>query len=189
MFIIILLFIIFSIIVFFVNNLWILIGVTISNILLHIFFKISLKKSLKNIFKILFLVLFIFLFNLIFDNVISCLLISWKILIVANGAFIFSCKVSPTKLAYGLQQLFFPLKIFKVDTNNLSLMIVIALNFIPIISRDISTLKETLYARNVKLNLKTFLSQSYWLFIIFFANMFKNVDDIEMVLISRGYKQ
>lgn len=186
MFIFILLFIAFSLFIFITNNIYVLVGFTISNILLHFIFKISPKKALKNLFKIFFLIIIIFLFNLIFDNLINSLIVSYKVLIVANGAFIFSKVITPTRLANGFKQLFLPLKLFKVDTNNLALMLTIALNFIPIISYDITTLKQTLKARNVKLNLKTLFTQSHLLFVMFFANLFKRVDDLELVIRARG---
>lgn len=186
MFIFIILFIAFSIFIFLTNNIFVLIGFTISNIILHFVFKISLKKALINLFKIFFLLLIIFLFNLIFDNLVNSLIVAYKVLIVANGAFIFSSVMSPTKLAIAFNQLFLPLKIFKIDTNNLSLMLVIALNFIPIISYDINILKQTLKARNVKLNLKTLFTQSHLIFVMFFANLFKRVDDLELVIKARG---
>lgn len=186
MFIYILLFIAFSLFIFITYNIYVLVGFTISNILLHFIFKISPKKALKNLFKIFFLIIIIFLFNLIFDNLINSLIVSYKVLIVANGAFIFSKVITPTRLANGFKQLFLPLKLFKVDTNNLALMLTIALNFIPIISYDITTLKQTLKARNVKLNLKTLFTQSHLLFVMFFANLFKRVDDLELVIRARG---
>lgn len=186
MFIFILLFIAFSLFIFITNNIYVLVGFTISNILLHFIFNISPKKALKNLFKIFFLIIIIFLFNLIFDNLINSLIVSYKVLIVANGAFIFSKVITPTRLANGFKQLFLPLKLFKVDTNNLALMLTIALNFIPIISYDITTLKQTLKARNVKLNLKTLFTQSHLLFVMFFANLFKRVDDLELVIRARG---
>lgn len=186
MFIFILLFIAFSLFIFITNNIYVLVGFTISNILLQFIFKISPKKALKNLFKIFFLIIIIFLFNLIFDNLINSLIVSYKVLIVANGAFIFSKVITPTRLANGFKQLFLPLKLFKVDTNNLALMLTIALNFIPIISYDITTLKQTLKARNVKLNLKTLFTQSHLLFVMFFANLFKRVDDLELVIRARG---
>ncbi|MCI5714183.1 MAG: energy-coupling factor transporter transmembrane protein EcfT [Firmicutes bacterium] len=187
MFLIILIFIAFSIATFLINNVWVLLGLTTSNILLHFIFKISPVKALKNLLKILMFVLIIFLFNLIFDSVVASLIVAWKIIIVANGAFIFSYKINATKLAQGFNQLFYPLKLFKVNTNNLSLMIVIAINFIPILTNEAYNLKLTLKARNVNLNLKTLFTQSHKLFVMFFANIFKRVDELELVLRARNY--
>lgn len=187
MFLIILIFIAFSIATFLINNVWVLLGLTISNILLHFIFKICPVKALKNLLKILLFVLIVFLFNLIFDSVVASLIVAWKIIIVANGAFIFSYKINATKLAQGFNQLFYPLKLFKVNTNNLSLMIVIAINFIPILTNEAYNLKLTLKARNVNLNLKTLFTQSHKLFVMFFANIFKRVDELELVLRARNY--
>ena len=58
MFLIILIFIAFSIATFLINNVWVLLGLTISNILLHFIFKISPVKALKNLLKILMFVMF-----------------------------------------------------------------------------------------------------------------------------------
>lgn len=188
MFILILLFIAFSIVTFLINNVWVLLGLTISNILLHFIFHISPKKALINLSKILVFVVIVFLFNLIFDNYINSLIVAWKIIIVTNGAFIFSSRISPTQLSIGFEQLLYPLKIFKVNTLDISLMLVIALNFIPIIARESRELKQVLYARNIKLNIKTLFTQSPKLFVMFFANIFKRVNELEQTLLARNYK-
>ena len=185
---IILIFILFSLYTFLTNIIWVLLGFTISNLLLIIIYKIKPIQILKNFYRSLILIGIIFAFNLIFDNLINSLIISWKIFIVAQGSFIFSNAIPPHKMAIGFYQLLTPLKIFKVNITNISLMLVIAFNFIPIISNDIFILKQTLKARNVKLNLKTFFTKSHIIFTMFFANLFKRVNQLEESLRARNYK-
>lgn len=93
-----------------------------------------------------------------------------------------------TNLASGLSKLLYPLKIFKIDTDDIALMLVIAFNFITIISEEIKTLKLALRARNVKLNLKTVFTKTHIIFILFFANLFRKVNYLEKTLIIRGKK-
>lgn len=184
----ILFFIAYSLAVFLINNLFVLIGFTIFNIILMLIFKINFKKIVKNILNILIFTVFVFLFNLIFSPVLESLMLAWKIIIVTNFAFIFSSVISKTKLAEGLSKLLYPLKIFKVNPDEIAIMLVISLNFINIIQNEIKTLKLSLKARNIKFNLKTFFTKSHIIFILFFANLFKRVNVIEKSLILRGLK-
>ncbi len=187
MFIFILFFIAYSSSVFFVSNLWFLIACTIFNILLLIVFRVNFKKIVKSIGKIFMFTLFVFCFNIIFDSVINSLFVAWKIVIVANFAFIFSYIVKSTQLANGFSQLLFPLKLFKINTDDFVIMLVIALNFIPIVSVETKTFKNCLLARNVKLNLKTVFTKSHLLFVAYFVNLFQKVNELEMTLLTRNY--
>jgi len=188
MFLLIIFFIAYSLATFLINNVWILLGFTIFNLLLLIIFKVSPIKTLKNLWRIFWFTVFIFAFNIIFDTLTNSLITAWKIVIVTNFAFIFSCAMSPSNMAIGFSQLFYPLKLFKVNTDDFALMFVIAFNFIGIFSEEIKTLKKSLKARNFKLNIKTFFKQGHEILLMFFANIFKRVDSLEMSLKARGYK-
>lgn len=187
MIVFILFFIAYSTCVFCFTNLWFLLVCSLFNILLMCIFRIKPKKVIKNLSKITVFTLFVFCFNIIFDSVVNSLFVAWKIVIVANFSFIFSYKLSPTQLATGLSQLLFPLKLFKINTNDIVIMLVIALNFVSIISVETKTFKQSLLARNIRLNLKTFFTESHLLFIAYFVNLLQKVDDIEKALLIRNY--
>ena len=183
----ILFFIIYSLLAFLFSNVWVLLGFTLFNVTLLFAFRIPFKALIKNLWRIFWFALFVFLFNLIFDDVISCLIIVWKIAIVANFSFIFSKAMSPTNMAIGFAQLFYPLKLFKVNVNEFSLMFVIAFNFIEIFSIEIKNLKLSLAARNFKFNFKSLFTKLHVILIMLFANIFKRVNSLEMALRVRGY--
>lgn len=185
---IILFFIAYSLTIFLVSNIYALVGFTAFNLLLLIIFRINALKTLKNLYKIAFFAIFVFLFNLIFDSVVTSAIVGWKILIVTNFAFIFSSVYSPVQIANGIGQLLYPLRLLKVNTDNLVIVIVIALNFIPIIIQEIKTLKDSLRARNVKLNFKTLFTKSHIILPLYFAGLLKKVDDLEVALLSRNYR-
>lgn len=188
MIVFILFFISYSLSAFLISNIWVLCGFSIFNLFLMLIFKINAWKALSNLFKISIFALFVFLFNLIFDDVISSAVVAWKILIVANFAFTFSSVFGPTQIATGLGQLLFPLKIFKVNTDNLVIMIVIALNFIPIIMQEIKSLNANLKARNVRLNFKTIFTKSHVILTLYFASLIKKTEELETALLSRSFK-
>lgn len=184
---VILFFIGYSLTIFLVNNIYVLLGAFIFNVLLIIIFRIKLLNIIKNLFAISFFILIVFVFNLIFDSVINSLIICAKIVLVCNFSFIISKILSNVKIAEGITYLLYPLKIFKVDINQISLMIVIALNFVSILTREVRNLKTALKARNVNLNLKTLFTQSHIIFTMFFVNLLKRVDMLELSLKSKGF--
>lgn len=184
----ILLFIAYSVIVFLIDNIIALSCFTAVNIVLCFVFKTGFVRTLKNLYGIFWFALFVFLVNIIFDPIVSSLVVVWKIFIVANFTFIMSKAIKPAALASGFAQLFFPLKIFKVDTDALALVIVIALNFVPILSKSLKTLKSSLKARGFKITLKTLFTQGHIIFVLFFAELFKRAGQLEMAFKARGYK-
>ena len=188
MIVFILFFLAYSCCAFLISNNTVLLGFTLFNLLLLAIFRVNLWKTLKNLGGILCFTTIVFLFNLIFDDVISSLIVAWKILLVTNFSFIFSSIFSPVQIANGVSQLLFPLKLFKVKTDNLVIMIVIALNFIPIIAQEIKTLKQNLKSRNVPLNLKTILTKSHLILTLYFASLLKKTEDLEIVLKTRNYQ-
>lgn len=177
----------YSLCVFLIPNFWFLIACTVFNFLLILIFGISPKKLLRNVLDILPFLIIVFVFNLIFDSVVSSLIVVWKIFIVTNFCYVFSQIISPSKMAMGMAGLFFPLKLFKVNTDKLGIMIVVALNFIPIIREKTRMMKKTLKARNVKLTPKNLVKTLGFMFSIFFVELFKMSNEIEKTLIARNY--
>ncbi len=184
----ILFFVAYSCVVFFAPD-WIwLASFSAFNLILCFAFRTGFVKTIKNLLKISIFAGIVFLFNLIFDDVIPCLITAWKILIVANFTFVFGKAFSPTQIATGFSELLFPLKLFKVDTEAISLVIVIALEFIPILSKSASNLKKVLKVRGFKFNLKNIFTQGHIIFLLFFTELFKRVDTIELAFRARGYE-
>ncbi len=157
------------------------------NLILCFAVRTGWAKTFKNLFKILIMAGLVFALNLIFDDVFTCLITAWKLVIVANFTFVFSKAFSPSQLASGFSQLLFPLKLFKVDTGALSLVIVIALEFIPILSKSAKSLQKCLKARGFKLGLKNVFTQGHVVFSLYFSEIFKRVDALELAFKARGY--
>ena len=80
------------------------------------------------------------------------------------------------KIRQAFKYLFYPLKIFKVDIDNLTLIISISLAFIPILSDEIRMIKLSLKSKGVKFNLITFLN-----------NLFNRLDELEKALTIKAY--
>lgn len=184
---VILFFIAYSLAVFLLDNLFVLLAALIFNLTLIMMFRIKLLSVLKNLWAIFVFVLIVFVFNLIFDSMIGSLVTCAKILLVCNFSFIVSKVLSPVKIAEGISILLYPLKLFGADINQISLMIVIALNFVNILANEAKNLKLALRAKNVNLNLKTLFTKSHVIFVMFLANILKRVDMLELSLKSKGF--
>lgn len=184
----ILFFIAYSLFVFLINNLIVLAVCTGFNIILAIAFKKITKRYFVMLLKNMPFVLMVFGLNLIFDTLFASLVVAWKILIVLNFSYVFAKIFTNTQIANGLSQLFYPLKVFKVNPDNIAIMIVVALNFISIFENEIKTLGKTLKARNIKLTLKTVFTQTPAIFTMFFARLFRRTNELELSLKARGYE-
>lgn len=177
----------YSCLVFVIDNLYFLLVCIVFHTVMAFVLRVNWRRLFKNLGKCWLFALFVVLFNLIFDSWLASLIIGLKILIITNFAFLFRYRISNTKLANGLAMLFYPLKVFKVNVDNIALMLVIALNFINILGREIIELKEHLKSRNIKLNLPTYFTKTHLIFTMFFAGLLKRVLVLESALNARGY--
>jgi len=76
-----------------------------------------------------------------------------------------------------------PLKIFKINTEDIKIMVCISLSVLPILRKDLCELKEACKAKKITFNvrnMKTILSK-------FFISLISRVNEIEESLISKGY--
>lgn len=76
-----------------------------------------------------------------------------------------------------------PLKIFKVNTEDIKIMVCISLSVIPVLKKDLQEVKEACIAKNIDFNIKNMkiiLSK-------FFISLIARVSEIEEALIAKEY--
>ena len=86
-------------------------------------------------------------------------------------------------IAETIQLLCTPLKIFKINTDEIKIMICISLSMIPILKKDLLEIKNACRAKKMKFtikNMKFILSK-------FFLSLIQRVNQIEKSLIAKGY--
>ncbi len=178
-----LLFITYSTIIFFLpNNKFILIFVFLT-ILLNILNIKNISKVIKNIFIVIPFILFTFLINLLLDSCIYAIWISVKLLIVCNATFIYSSNTTTLKIANTIELLFHPLKLFKIDTSQIKVMVCIALSMIPILKNEFIEIKNVCKAKNININIKNMK----YILSKFLLSLIMRVNQIEESLKSKGY--
>lgn len=171
--------------IFFINNIYILLGILAFNILLMLIFKTPIKKAFYNLYKYSFIVFLTFIFNILFGYFKEAFMISFKLILVCNICFIFSYKMGFSNIILALEKLFTPLKIFKINPKDITLMINLALTSIPIFIRNISQTLTSMEAKGLKrYSLK---SLKYTCKLLMFS-VFKKTNDIELTLKVKNYE-
>lgn len=182
--ILLLLFIAYTTSIFFISNWIAFLGFICINLMLILAFKLSFRRVFVNLYKVTPIILITFIFNLLFGYLEEAILISIRLYIVCNMTFIFTYKMGTTNILIALENLFLPLKILGISPTDLSLMINIAITFIPVIFRE---LEQTSLALKNK-GLKSYsISSMKYTFKLLIISIFKKTNEIEFTLKSKNY--
>lgn len=185
---IILSFILYSTLLFFINN-WLIISfIIIFNIILLIITKTNIKRYLIFLRKNIIFISFIFICNIFYESISNSILISLKLLLVLNITFIITNKLTPSNLSNGFYYLLYPLKLFKIDIKKISLIIMIAISFIPILSNEANNIKRTLQIKGFNFSFKNVITKPHIYLITYLNTIFKLIDDLEKTLIMKAYE-
>lgn len=142
--------ILFSVIVFLTDNIIIELALLIFSIIVTIFTKLNYKLFLKNIYNLKILYISILMINLIFKIDIYITIISiLKLILIIQYSWIFTYTTSICDITNGLNYILRPLKIFKINSNRLALLITIAIRFIPTIIEQANTILKSLAVRGL----------------------------------------
>ena len=107
----------------------VLLFLTILNILMS---NVSIINYLKSILNMKVLLIFIVIINLIFRNSLyNIFLIIMQLIIVILNTSILLYTTKQYDLIYGLEKLFYPLKVFRINPKKIALILTLALRFIP----------------------------------------------------------
>lgn len=77
-----------------------------------------------------------------------------------------------------------PLKIFKIDTEDIKVMVCISLSMISILKNDLYEIKNACKAKNITFNVKNIK----YILSKFFLSLIFRITQIEEALIAKGYR-
>ena len=163
--------------IFFVNNIYWILGIFLCSLLGILFGKIKIR-----IYKSFIVILIInFLLNYFLSNFVEASLVTLKLLITFLWVNLLVHKISINRFSLVMGKLF--------HSRTLYLIIAISLSFIPIMIEEIAMIKKNFYVKNYPLTLVNILKRPSVFVITFFMNIFKRIDDLEKVLITRGIEE
>lgn len=186
-FLILIFFFIYSLLVFLINNVYLLLLIFIFNFIISIIVKIPVKKHIIIIKNSLKFVIFIVICNILFSDINSSLKVGVRLFLTIDYTYIMGKYFDPTKIRIAFNYLFYPLKIFKVDINSLTLIIAIALAFIPILTDEVTMIKLSLKSKGVSFKLGNLITKPHIYLVTFLNNLFDRLDELEKTLIMKAY--
>ena len=146
--------------------------------------KVNFKKAIINLTKYLPFILFTFIFNLILDNYINAIWMAVKLLLVCNTTYIYSRTITVSQLAKTIRTICKPLEIFKINTEEIELIVSISLSMIPVLKNEYIEVKEACKAKNITFNIKNMkviLSKVL-------LSTIKRINEIDESLVEKGYE-
>ncbi len=177
-----LIFIIYATTIFFLPNQIYILSCLILNLIVILLCKLSFKKAFFNTLKIVPFVLFTFIINILLDSFVFALWIGIKLIIVCNTTFIYSQTTTVANLAKTIRLLCSPLKLFKVNTEEIEVMVCISLSLLPAIRNDLTELKNACKAKNIDINLKN----AKYILSKFLLSLINRVNQIDEAMIEKG---
>ena len=181
------LFLTYTISVFFVNSYYVLLVFLLINLILMFVLKIEIKNAVKNIFQIMPFIILTAVINLLFQDITGAILVFIRLILVCNMTYIFSKAITLSRFAIVIEKLFTPLKIFKINPKDISIIVLISITFIPILRNEISQIKYSLKSKGMNTNLWNMLKNLNLIFKPFFVSLLERTNQIEMSLKSKAY--
>lgn len=172
--------------------------------------KISFKVILKGLKMIVVLVIFTGILQIVYNNegtvlwkpfeqfgfqittggVFSAVFIIARIIALILFSSLLTYTTSPTALSDAIERLLSPLKIFKVNVNSLSMMMTIALRFIPTLIEEIDIIMSAQKARGADLETGTLTQRAKALvpvFIPLIVSSFRRAYELAFAMECRCY--
>lgn len=181
--------IIVSIYIFTVKEYYILNIILGTFILVILLSKIPIKYYIKSIVHSIYFVVLTFGINLIFSDIMYSFMIAYRIFIMLIITISLSLTTKSMDIVYAITNLLYPLKIFGVNTKDISLMIGIGINFMPILIREYKTIKQAQQAKGYRASILKIKKYTLSIFIPYITNCFKRVDEVALALVAKGYEE
>ena len=195
------------VLVFFVKTIWGYVAVFAFFVLVILLSGVSLKYVLKGIRPMWFIILLTFIMNVFFTQG-ETLLFEWKfirayreglihaIVIAVRFVLLITCSTmltlttSPKEITDALERLLRPLKKVRFPVHEMSLMMSIALRFIPTLVEETDRIMKAQTARGASFDQGSFLSKAKDLIPVLvplFVSAFKRAEELALAMEARCY--
>lgn len=152
------------------------------NLVAILILKISVKKLFLGVFKIMPFVIFTFIVNIILDSFYNAIWIGIKLILVCDITYIYSSVSTVTGIANTIKTICMPLTLFKVNIEEIEVMVVISLSIIRILKKDLLDIMDVCKSKNIKLNIMNIK----YIMSIYLIGIIKRTNQIDEALIAKG---
>ncbi|MDA8124357.1 MAG: energy-coupling factor transporter transmembrane component T [Deltaproteobacteria bacterium] len=117
-------------------------------------------------------------------------LVAWQFLILASWGALLSMTTAPTDLVFGLERLLRPLKRLRVPTQDIAVMVSLALRFVPTLQEEYERIRTAQAARGADLGTGTLVAKCKALVALVVPLLFsalRRADELADAMEARGY--
>ncbi|MGI6324783.1 MAG: energy-coupling factor transporter transmembrane component T family protein [Bacilli bacterium] len=181
----------FLITLLFINNYW-LFGLLLAFIIILIIIaRIPITLIINSILGLKWLIIFIFIFDyLVTKNITLAVSSSSRIILIVVYTSILTMTTKPKDITYALEQLLWPLKLFKISTEQLALIISLAIQFIPNVIEQANKILKSQASRGIDFkysNIRGKILALTTMLVPLFILSFKRADDLADAMEIRLY--
>ena len=181
------LFILYTVLIFFISDYRIIILISVINIMLMLIGKINIKQAIRNIIKLLPFIIFVVIINMILMSTEKAILIGIRLILVCNFTYTFTRNFTPQQLSNSIEKILTPLKILKINTKDIGIMISIAVAFVPILKDEGIKIRESLISKGFNVNGINMIKNINLILVPLIVSILKRVEHIENAFKSKGY--
>lgn len=176
-------FLIITLAIFFIDNVIILVGLLLINGIIAMILKIDLKRMYYNLRLLLPFIILTVAINIFVDSLYNAIVIGVRIVICYNITYIFSKIFTTLELGYTIEKICCPLKIFKINTKNIGMIVSISICMIPVLRYEIKSIIQSMKAKGKVMKINSIKIMMKPLLI----SVLKRTAQIEKVLIAKAY--
>ena len=142
----------------------------------------------KFLLKSLLFILAMFLCNLLLGGFHNALFVSKRFLVSLSLTYLLICFLSLLDIGHVLGNLLYPLRIFGINTDRVTLIVGVALTFIPILISEGRVLRKALIMKGYRPSLKNAIFEPDLFVVPFFNNIFNKIETMEKALLMKGLR-
>jgi energy-coupling factor transporter transmembrane protein EcfT len=174
----------YTFLVFFITDLRILGALGLCNALIIPLIHIRVLRALGELLLLLPFIAFAALINALLGDLREMILVALRLILVWGATFVFRQRTGSMELSGAVALLFYPVKFFGMDPQDLGLMVSIALTFVPILRREMEDIIRALKAKGMKPSLRN----AGYILMPFLGGVLKRSGEIALALKARGYE-
>jgi energy-coupling factor transport system permease protein len=182
--------------------------ITLFSLAIMLSTQISLTLFMKAVRPLRFLILYILIFHLLFtqggDAIVSWgwihvtsiglakgIFAAWRMVMMISFTALLTFTTTPNRLTQGLENVLFPLKLFRISPERITLMLQIALRFIPTIFNETNKIIKAQASRGADLKDLPWRAKGKMLISLLLPvtiSAFRRADDLVNSMESRGFE-
>ena len=130
-------------------------------------------------------------FTITYEGLKMAVMMAIRLIFLITGSSLMTLTTTPNNLTDGLERLLRPLKLFKVPVHEISMMMSIALRFIPILMEETDKIMKAQMARGADFESGSVIKRAKSLvplLVPLFISAFRRANDLAMAMEARCYK-